>query len=549
MQVPLTLGRWIAALVPIVVLFVLITSGRVKARTAALAVTAVTVVLATAVYGAGPLVLGVALVKGLWLGLWILAVVWPAMLLYQIASRAGLDRIGGLFASLFPNRSENLLVLAWLLPSFVQGVAGFGAPIAVAAPLLIASGWSRGKAVIYPLVGYHWSVTFGSMGSSFYMAALTAHLGSQFTETFARAAALLLGVNCLVAGAIVVVLDGGVRGLRDGAPLLFGAGLPMAVTLYFVAPVVPAVGTVSAGAVGFAVALGIAWVGRLRRRTHGSPCPAGTVDPDGTAGAEPGTMVTERGATGGRGAIWLVAPYLYLVGTALVALLVPASRQWISTHAVLGPSLPATTTGLGWHNAAVARYTPLEVFGHPGVYLLLACLLGYLTYRATGLWHRAGRGRLVRDWLGSVQSTSISIVGLACVATVLMDAGMIATLARGLVAVTGAAYPALAPLVGALGSFLTGSSTSSNALFAALQAQVSQLLDVPAAVLLAAQTAGANVGNSVAPVVVLIGLSAVDAQERLSRVVRTVAIVTLGLLVVVTGMTFALLFFGDALLL
>ncbi len=523
MEIPLTTSMWVAAFAPVAVLFALVTSGRVSARSASLGVGALALVLAATVFGAGAEVLGVALAKGLWLGFWILAIVWPAMLLYQLASRSGLDRLGVLLSGLFPDPREKLLVLAWLLPSFVQGVAGFGTPIAVAAPLLVAVGWSKTRAVIYPLIGYHWSVTFGSMGSSFYVAALTAHLDAETTAAFARGAAFLLGVNSLVAGAIVVVMEGGLRGLRGGARMLLAAGVPMAATLFFVAPVVPAIGSVAAGAVGLAAAFTLTAVDRLR----------------GRAGAAVAGGPRDRGS--GRRAAWVVAPYLYLVGTALATLLVPRSRQWVRSHAVLGPDLPATTTALGLRNQAVSQYTPLEVFAHPGTYLLFACVAGYVTYRRAGLWPRPGAKRLAGDWLRSVRDSSISIVALACVATVLRDTGMMLTLARGLVAAAGDAYPYLAGLIGAVGSFLTGSSTSANALFAALQARAAHLLDVPVAVLLAAQTAGANVGNSVAPVVVLIGLSAVGAQRQLAPVIRTVALAALVLLAVVTGLTALLL--------
>lgn len=78
----------------------------------------------------------------------------------------------------------------------------------------------------------------------------------------------------------------------------------------------------------------------------------------------------------------------------------------------------------------------------------------------------------------------------------------------------------LKPLVGAVGSFLTGSTTSSNALFAVLQHDVAGLLDIPAAVLLAGQTVGGNVGNALAPVVIVIGLAAIQRTEDTSKVLR-----------------------------
>ena len=103
------------------------------------------------------------------------------------------------------------------------------------------------------------------------------------------------------------------------------------------------------------------------------------------------------------------------------------------------------------------------------------------------------------------------MVLLASVAGVLVDSGMVRTVAQGRGGGHRDAYPAMAPLVGALGSFITGSTTSSNALFSALQADVAHLIGDPPADLLAGQLAGGNIGNSLAPVVILLGLSAVGS--------------------------------------
>jgi lactate permease len=112
------------------------------------------------------------------------------------------------------------------------------------------------------------------------------------------------------------------------------------------------------------------------------------------------------------------------------------------------------------------------------------------------------------------------VVLLASVAGVLVDSGMVRTVAQGAAAATGPAYPAIAPLVGALGSFITGSTTSSNALFSSLQADVAHLVGDRPADLLAGQLAGGNIGNSLAPVVILLGLSAVGAARRAGEVLR-----------------------------
>jgi lactate permease len=125
------------------------------------------------------------------------------------------------------------------------------------------------------------------------------------------------------------------------------------------------------------------------------------------------------------------------------------------------------------------------------------------------------RGALRQAW-----KSSPSVVLLASVAGVLVDSGMVRTVAQGAAVATGHAYPAIAPLVGALGSFITGSTTSSNALFSSLQADVAHLIGDRPDDLLAGQLAGGNIGNSLAPVVILLGLSAVGAARRAGEVLR-----------------------------
>lgn len=528
---PLDPGLWLLALAPVAVLFAMVVSGRVKTTQAATAVVCLTVVVAAVAFRAGPSVLLVGVGKGLWLGTWILCVVWPALLLYRLASGAGLERIGGLFAAVSPNRRETLLLVSWLFPAFIQGVAGFGTPIALAAPLLLALGWDKRRAVVYPLIGYHWSVTFGSMGSSFYMASLTAGFGSADQDALALRAAALLGVNCLVAGALVLLLDGGWQGLREGKRLLLGAGLPMAGTLVLTASVVPAVATLAAGAVGFAAVFAImALSRRTARRMAPATVTSGVREPDGAPNGD---------APAAYGASRLLAPYAYLLATALPVFLWPLSREWVTGNLRLVPRFPGTETGYGWANAAVDDFNPIFLVGHPGFYLLLACLLGYLTYRRSGLIGSGRTGEMLGGWVRSLPAASAPILLFACVATVLVDAGMVSVLARGVAQVTGAQFWVLSPVVGALGSFMTGSTTSANALFAALQRDIAELTAVAPAVLVAAQTAGANVGNALAPVVILVGLSAVDDPGGLAPVLRACLLpgaILLGVVILLTGL-------------
>lgn len=501
------LGLWLASVLPVALLLGLVLHGRWSTgANAALALVAA-VVAASLVFGGGARLLGVAVGKGVWTGLWILYVIWPALLLYQVAATGGMERLGEVLKNILPRRIESILLLAWVFPGFIQGVAGFGAPIAVAAPLLMSVGVNRVWSISLPLVGYHWAVTFGSMGSSFYMGALTAGLSEAGISAYAFDAAVLLAVNVLIAGALVCLLEGGLRALRDGARMLLTIGPLMGVVLIATALVEPAIASLAAGTAGL---LGVA-VLRVGVGAGGN--------------SDPGSMRA-----------WVVAlPYAYLL-VLVVAVFLPAPLRRLSESVlVFGPSYPATTTAGGWTNPSVTQYTPIQFLGHPGTFIMLAVVLGLLTYRAAGIWPRNGLPMVLRQWREQALRSTFSVVALTTLAAVMLDAGMVRVLAQGIASVTGEAFRFFSPLVGAIGAFATGSTTTSNAMFAALQRDVAELLRLAPSHFVAMQTAGGNVGNIVAPVVILVGATAVGAPESVSQVLRRVVGPSLALLATVAS--------------
>lgn len=515
--------RFALAASPIVLLLTLVLRGQRTARAATWVVVWVTVVGSVG-FGATPDVLVVGVGKGLWLGTWILVVIWPALLLYRLAARGGIESIGGWLARKLPRRGEMLLLVAWIFPSFVQGVAGFGTPIAIAAPLLVAMGWSPIKAVALPLIGYHWSVTFGSMGASFFMASLVGGLDVAGQASLGLRAGTLLAVQCLAAGAIVLIVDGGMRSLRSGLRLLVLAGAPMAAGLIVVARSVPSVASLSAGALGLLVVLLLA---RSDRAAPDAPV-------DGaTASGAPVVVTTGR-------VMRILSPYAILLLTALPVSLIPGLRAWSRGLGQIAPAFPATTTAMGWENPAVVAYSPILPLGHPGAFIASAVLLGALVYRLSGVW-TLGMGRpMVAGWLRSLPAASAPVLLLGCVATLMGDLGMIALLAENIARAAGSAYPSAAPLVGGLGSFITGSTTASNALFAGLQSDVALRLGLAPYELLAAQTAGGNVGNAISPVILLVGATAVGAEARTGEILLAVlpaALVLFGVVIVTTTLT------------
>ncbi|MPZ59839.1 MAG: hypothetical protein GEU93_00810 [Propionibacteriales bacterium] len=518
-ELPTGAGYVAAAVLPVGLLLAVVALGRVSSLVAGLLSLLAALALSALIFRADASVLGIAMAKGVWRGLWIVGVLAPALLIYRLSQRAGVERLGEAMTLLVPRNREKLLLVAWVFPSFIQGVAGFGAPIALTAPLLVALGWSPVRAVAYPLVGYHWSVTFGSMGASYYIARLTTGIDAQTGAWFTLWAAVMLAVNCLVAGCLVLLMDGGLRAVREGMRALLIVGPVMGAVLVGVTSLVPAVGTLTAGAAGMVVMVALASRDRMRARTANAE-----------AGNPGGRLSAEH--------VWVFAPYAALMTMVLAIFTWPPVRAWTEDHLLIAPSLPATETGYGWSNEADERFNPIAIASHPGTYILLAAVAGYLLYRRSSLVEPGSWAPIARAWLRSIPRSAAPVLMLTSLAAVLVDSGMMATFAVGASEAMGTSYALLVPVVGALGTFVTGSTLTSNALFGPLQHQVATRLDLDTAVFLGAQTAGGNVGNAIAPVGIHVGAAAVDAEKRTSEILRTTATPVLVLLAVLVTITY-----------
>lgn len=535
-QGPVDPWSWALAVLPIVLLVYLVLRSSWPTATQSLVAAASSLVIGAARFGAGPEVLAVGTAKGVWTGIWILYVIWPALLLYHVARHAGLDRMGEVFANVLPRDVENVLLVAWVLPSFIQGVAGFGTPIAIAAPLLISMRVRPALAVALPLIGYHWSVTFGSMGSSFYMGALTAGLDLTEQTSYARYSALLLGVNMMIAGVLVCLMHGGMGSLKEAWRMLLISGCAMLLALQLSVRLEPSVGSLSAGAAGL-VSVSLLRLLSKRRLIGGSRPPLATST--GNGGVDDGDRPARQATTGDKKSaraafptakrswslnrsVIVLLPYAYLLAIVIAVFLPKGSREFAKTHFLVGPSFPATATSFGVTNDPVSTFTPIAVLGHPGSFLLLSAVLGYFTYRRTGLWRASDSRATLQDWLLHARRSSLPVIALAALAAIMVDTGMVQTIASGAAMVTGTGFPAVSPIIGALGSFTTGSTTTSNALFSALQNDVAHLIGISPAVLLAAQTSGGNVGNSLAPVVMIVGITAAGSSTPIGSVLRLV---------------------------
>jgi lactate permease len=457
----------LAALLPILVILGLMLGLRWAAGPAGVAGLLAAAPLALFVFGwgDGAGIAGVAAEAG-FSALTILWIIFPALLLHELQLATGATaRIRAALARLSDDPRLVALLIAWFFALFAEGAAGFGTPVALAAPLLVACGFDPARAVALALVGHAAGVTFGAIGTP--VLPLVAVRGVDPLALGATLALLQAGLGWTMAVAVhrMASAQGGSAGTVWALAAATAFLLPALAIAQWVGPELPTLGGALVGGVVFALV--------LRRRQRGAP------------------------AAEGRALIAAAAPYLLLLALILASRLVPPLQQALS-GVVWAWSLPGGFEG---------RVAPLY---HPGTLLLLALL-------AAAMWRGDGaaalRGAASRA-ASKLPGVLLALLAMLLLARLMVHSGMIAALAEGAAGFTGGAWPVLAPAAGALGTFVTGSATASNILLADFQAATAEALGLPLLLMLAAQGLGAAIGNAVCPHNVVAGAATVGLGGR-----------------------------------
>ena len=500
MDLSLTIWNWLLALSPVLVVVVLMLVFRWGGSRAGGVGWFTAIGVAVLGFGAGFDLLAVAQVKADLLSLDVLYIIWSALLLFNIAREAGAIRmVGRTLPALTGDRVMQSLLIGWLMVSFLQGMGGFGVPVAVCAPLLVGLGFTPVQAVAMASIGHGWAVNFGSLATSFQtLLAVTGLPG----EVLAPMAALLLGIACLPSGLLVALIGCGWKGLKRALLPVLLIGLVMGAVQYLLATSgMWTLGATGAGIAGLAVGIGLARLPAYRMNT---------VEPD-----------REDIPEGDMGkSLWVsLTAYALLVVLAFTVNLIHPVDEFLS-QVTFTLAFPEVSSSLGWVTEAENGLV-INIFGHTGAILLYTCFISYIIYRKTGYIEKGALTRILSRVVKSGINSSLGIMAMVGMASVMLHSGMTNLLAEGLsVSFSSEIYPAVAPFIGALGAFITGSNNNSNVLFAVLQQNTAQMLDLSVMLILGAQTAGGALGSVLAPAKVIVGCSTVGLAGQEGAVMR-----------------------------
>ncbi|MER6690982.1 L-lactate permease [Streptomyces minutiscleroticus] len=508
----LGLSALVAAL-PLVLVLVLLGGVRMKAHLAGLIGLAAAALVAVLAYGmpVGQTLSGAA--QGALFGLFpILWIVVNALWVYRMTVRTRhFDILRRSFGRLSDDPRIQALVVAFCFGALLEALAGFGAPVAICSVMLVALGFEPVRAAVVALVANTAPVAFGAMGTPVVTLAQVTGLP---LETVSSVVGRQTPLLALVVPLLLVALVDGRRGLRETwAPALV-CGLAFAVAQFLASNHVSAqladIGAALAGA-GALVAVPRA------RRPAAEPVRAAVLT---GARSEDLDVADPR-----REVARAYAPYALIVVIFSVAQL-PAVKDLLAkaTRTFDWPFLDVANPD-GEPVGGNVFSLPLVATG--GTLVLLA---GLCTAVVLGVHARDA----AREWGATVHELRFAILTVTSVlalAYVMNLSGQAATIGH-FVAAAGAGLAFLSPVLGWFGVAVTGSDTSANALFGALQVTAARESGLPPELLAAANSSGGVLGKMISPQNLTIACAAVGLAGREGDLLRKVLPWSIGLLLV-----------------
>ena len=507
------LGSTLVALLPLALLLVLLAVMRVTAWLAVIIGAVVTIIMAITIWdsAAGPTfrAWGIGAATGIWSIDWI--VFWGVVIYNVLVETGAFAHFRHwLVTQATADVRVQAILMAWALGALLEGLVGFGYPWAVIAPILVGLGVTEIDAIRVAAIGNNAPVSYGALGAPIIALATVTNVPLlDLSASVGRIVAIL----ALLPPWILIYLVTGRRGLRGIWPLPVVASLSYILgqfpTSQWLGPYLPDIigALVSFGALLLLLRF---WRPAETLGYGGVPLSAGAV-PAGTRPAATGP--TDAPATQQRPGVREAVPAFLAFGI-LIVVVVAATGPWshLGDYTFVKPGVDAVSSLPPHKTVSVTwKFAPAVA----GTWILLSLLVILAALRVGAAQFMAALKRSFSQTWGALLVAPI-VFGLA---TVFNYSGMASTLAYGFSRV-GTWFILLAPLLGWIGVALSGSNTSTNALFGGFQYAVGGLLRMPLLLLPSLNSAGAEVGKPVAPQTTSVGVSTSSYVRREGEVIR-----------------------------
>jgi len=503
------------ALAPIVLVLVLMVGLRWPATKAMPLTWLVAAVLAASIWDMDPMLIAASTLSGFGSAINVLIIVFGAILiLYTLRESGAMETISAGFMGISPDRRVQTIIIAFMFGAFIEGSAGFGTPAAIAAPLLLGLGFPAMAAVVVCLVMNSFPVTFGAVGTPVWfglknlrgqveqdaingVSGLAASGFDVFLQHIAQWSTLLHAVMIYVLPLLTVCFLTGVFGKnkswREGLGVwkfsFFASTVffvPYAATAFAFGEEFPAL---LGGLAGLATIILAARKGLFLPKENWDFDVRENWSADWMGSIPAGSSSLKQNMS--QFQAWL--PYFLIAG-----LLVLTRLSSLPFKEML------TSVAFSWNHILgfeTVNFTMKPLY-LPGIipFTLVAILTAFL--------HRMEIGKVGKAWgdaFKALKNPTIAMFFAVAMVEIFKQSGnnpnqylsMPLTMADASATIVGDVWPAFAAFVGALGSFITGSATVSNLLFAEFQYGVASTINVDREVVIALQAVGGAMGNMI----------------------------------------------------
>lgn len=497
----------LAALLPIIFFFAALTVLRMKGHVAGAITLILSIIVAVVAYKM-PVALALSsALYGFFYGLWPIAwIIITAVFLYNLTVKSGqFDIIRSSILSITKDQRLQLLLIGFCFGSFLEGAAGFGAPVAISAALLVGLGFKPLYAAGLCLIADTAPVAFGALGIPILVGGQVSGIDPFHIGQLAGRQLPMMSV--VIPFYLIFIMDG-MRGIRQTWPALLVSGVSFAATQFitanFVGPELPDVTSALVSMVCLALFLRV-WQPKQIFTFSGMQQPE-----------------KQRGTSEYCAKQIALAWSPFIILTVCVAVwTIKPLQEWFNSFSLIKIQWPwldnlvIKTAPIVTENTPIAAEFKLNLLGAVGTSILLAAIISILLLKI--------KPRLAVDTfkhtLYDLRYPVLSIGLVLAFAYVVNYSGLSSTLALAL-ADTGKAFPFFSPFLGWVGVFLTGSDTSANALFGALQANTAMQVGMDPVLAVAVNSVGGVTGKMISPQSIAIACAAVGLAGKESDLFR-----------------------------
>ncbi len=513
-----------AALIPIVFFFLALAIFRLKGHIAGSITLALSVLVAIFAFQMPVDMALAAAGYGFAYGLWPIAwIIVAAVFLYKLTVKSGqFEIIRSSVLTITDDQRLQVLLIGFCFGAFLEGAAGFGAPVAITAALLVGLGLNPLYAAGLCLIANTAPVAFGALGIPIIVAGQVS--GIDAFKIGAMTGRQLPFLSIFVPFWLMFIMDG-MRGVKETWPAALVAGASFAITQYltsnFIGPELPDITSALVSIISLTLFLKV-W--QPQRATDVVISGGGAAILGGGGGSSPLGSRTPSPYSAGQifkawspfliltamVTVWTLKPFkaLFAAGGPLQAWTINTAVPFLDQMVIKGTPIVAKAT-------AMPAVYKLDLIAASGTAILLSAIVSMIVLRISA---KIGITTF-KETVIELRWAIVSIGMVLAFAFVMNYSGMSSTLALVL-AGTGAAFPFFSPFLGWLGVFLTGSDTSANALFGSLQATTAHQVGVSDVLMVAANSSGGVTGKMISPQSIAVACAATGLVGKESDLFR-----------------------------